>query len=1333
MATVGRAQAGAAMSGPLYNEARGDAGVPVPSVPNPTPSLFHFDWDATQASAEEGRSRAPGRFNEERDSQLAYAATQLAHETGQAPDAYYIPLYGEPTAGRPQVDEYHFWQDYAKQPQSVRDRIGVGKDRTDFDERLRQRFQGDKQARAVRSAKGGALGNIAGGIAGGLADPINQIAMTLPGFGEWWATKMLAEGGVNAAAETLETPLQMAEQKQQGGQMTLGEAAQNIGGAFAGGAALKGLHLAGGTAVDKALEASQPWRMAQALRVATPEGKVMPPDHLAAANVLERGAEIDATNPYQDTYTGIGTHREKLDQAQQAVAALPVATPGQFALGERGAMPAAAPVVPVPPRAGAGFLNQTIVDGLKARGLSDGQARGVAAGIHAESRGDPAALNRDGGGAGALGIGQWRGDRQAELHRRYGANPSLDQQLDFLAWELHGGDPGGAHVLAESDPARVLQTYIRDFMRPLEGPQTERDLAVGMDALGREGEAAPAEAAIASAEPPAPPPELAEPPALQTEAPPPAPLAEEPAAGVLGERPPEPALPGAGEEPLAVRDQVMRDGLVPVVRQLVGDRSQSLANVPRLAEDLGVSPGQLHRALEELVTNGELTSNREALRLEAVRNARAANAASGAKRKGTEKITVRAAPIDESKVVYRRKPASIARGPDDMLQFIARQGGISEDGLNEAGRNLGTKGHDLKETHQQFVPGHGPLIRKAGHSLDDMGEKLWDAGYFGPPDVTPRPTENDVLTKINQARAGGKIYSFHDDAPQAAPKASDFVPPDPAKIAADTAHAADWETWDPVARALGIPDNLTLREIAETREIMARGIGDLPPFEGVEATATAEELAPYLQAFVNSEIGTGNRAVDEDLNAGAIDTEDHTYEHYAAAASAGDAAADRGGSGQPAPEAPAPREALAGQPGDTGDARAGESVAGAGQAGAVPGGERLPGAQSPELPGARNPDGRTSAEQDLAEAAGELGPQIIDEQALKQFDDPGGEGVAKAGEDAWHDIRAAREAAPKPAKRAKGDENPVVRRGDRITVSEDTGYLKAGESYTIDRGNKKEAYFQNERTGAGTHLQNWQMKQALEKGHITIEPPEAPTPAAEKTNMTLSGRAENEANGYTAADVPPMTAGMRATVERIDGNPGSQETILGAIERGLIPDGDMLANGSPRWALEKGFADIGPTESGRKGRITDAGRAKLAELRGEAPPAEAAPPRLEPPAAEPAAAGEAAPPPTLDLGEQVDPNLAAKQRQELDLAAQQPLRGGRKTGAAQEETLPEGLFGGKIEPELLDQLSAKGHAIDLGDGKGLRPVEEIDAELEAEAKAIDTIESCLFPMKGGAP
>lgn len=98
---------------------------------------------------------------------------------------------------------------------------------------------------------------------------------------------------------------------------------------------------------------------------------------------------------------------------------------------------------------------------------------------------------------------------------------------------------------------------------------------------------------------------------------------------------------------------------------------------------------------------------------------------------------------------------------------------------------------------------------------------------------------------------------------------------------------------------------------------------------------------------------------------------------------------------------------------------------------------------------------------------------------------------------------------------------------------------------------------------------------------------------------TLSGNAQNEASGYTARDVGAMTENLRRSVEQVDGRPEQQRTILDAIERGLIPDGDMLVMGAPRWALENGFADIGPTDKGRRARITDAGRARLAVMNGE--------------------------------------------------------------------------------------------------------------------------------------
>jgi hypothetical protein len=77
--------------------------------------------------------------------------------------------------------------------------------------------------------------------------------------------------------------------------------------------------------------------------------------------------------------------------------------------------------------------------------------------------------------------------------------------------------------------------------------------------------------------------------------------------------------------------------------------------------------------------------------------------------------------------------AAIRSAPMDVNTFVAANGGIKN-----------TEGHDLGHL-QKLVPGYGPLIRPNGKSLDAMGEALWQDGYFGPADHTPRPTENDVL------------------------------------------------------------------------------------------------------------------------------------------------------------------------------------------------------------------------------------------------------------------------------------------------------------------------------------------------------------------------------------------------------------------------------------------------------------------------------------------------------------------------------------------------------------------------------------------------------------
>jgi murein DD-endopeptidase MepM/ murein hydrolase activator NlpD len=103
-------------------------------------------------------------------------------------------------------------------------------------------------------------------------------------------------------------------------------------------------------------------------------------------------------------------------------------------------------------------------------------------------------------------------------------------------------------------------------------------------------------------------------------------------------------------------------------------------------------------------------------------------------------------------------------------------------------------------------------------------------------------------------------------------------------------------------------------------------------------------------------------------------------------------------------------------------------------------------------------------------------------------------------------------------------------------------------------------------------------------------------PAPTTMSMTLG---TTPGDVHHAKDLPPMTEGLKAGVARLDTRPEDQENILDAIGRGLIRDGDMIVMGNPRWAIENGYADIGPVDGSRRGRLTEKGKAKLAELQKE--------------------------------------------------------------------------------------------------------------------------------------
>lgn len=123
-------------------------------------------------------------------------------------------------------------------------------------------------------------------------------------------------------------------------------------------------------------------------------------------------------------------------------------------------------------------LQLRVMTSLMSYGIDSSVARGIVAGITAEG-GGPNVVNPT---SGAFGIGQWLGGRKRELMKRYGRNPTLDQQIQFLVWELNGGDHAGKSVLRQNNAVGAMQTYLRDFMRP--GNGLSGDLARGYRDLG---------------------------------------------------------------------------------------------------------------------------------------------------------------------------------------------------------------------------------------------------------------------------------------------------------------------------------------------------------------------------------------------------------------------------------------------------------------------------------------------------------------------------------------------------------------------------------------------------------------------------------------------------------------------------------------------------------------------------------------------------------------------------------------------------------------------------------------------------------------------------------
>lgn len=110
---------------------------------------------------------------------------------------------------------------------------------------------------------------------------------------------------------------------------------------------------------------------------------------------------------------------------------------------------------------------------LMSKGMSKEAAIGVASSFQAESDFGTTSFNPEGGGQGALGIGQWRGQRQKALLdflKKRGKtiqNSTMEDQLDFAMSELQGSEKGaGAALSMAKTPQEAADIMLKQYERP---------------------------------------------------------------------------------------------------------------------------------------------------------------------------------------------------------------------------------------------------------------------------------------------------------------------------------------------------------------------------------------------------------------------------------------------------------------------------------------------------------------------------------------------------------------------------------------------------------------------------------------------------------------------------------------------------------------------------------------------------------------------------------------------------------------------------------------------------------------------------------------------------
>lgn len=109
--------------------------------------------------------------------------------------------------------------------------------------------------------------------------------------------------------------------------------------------------------------------------------------------------------------------------------------------------------------------NNDIIKYFLSKGLTLNQAKGIYGNLMQESSGRLNVLSKD--GYASYGLAQWTGERKQRLFNMFGSQPTKQQQLDFLWWELNNTHKDALNSLKKTQSVYdATKVFMDKFERP---------------------------------------------------------------------------------------------------------------------------------------------------------------------------------------------------------------------------------------------------------------------------------------------------------------------------------------------------------------------------------------------------------------------------------------------------------------------------------------------------------------------------------------------------------------------------------------------------------------------------------------------------------------------------------------------------------------------------------------------------------------------------------------------------------------------------------------------------------------------------------------------------